>query len=308
MSFKLFNELVELDLELNNQLFSPNFSIQKSESKLSKNLELTNLNCFYHGRLRTILNKSTNLNDFETSTKRSSNSTSSEHLEQTKQTVNSIVSLSICNHLRGFIQTEHNLYIINPLTEQLIRRFNLVNQKQLNTDNVLLIKRTKTTDLIQNLTKQITNQVLAKKVNDLKNKTQNEELIRNDEEKSQLRTNIDRSKDHKRTKRNLKNHNSRLDPTIELAVFADEALYLYLKNTYFIKTDHQIVTFILTILNGIQTLYNQFQKYDINLKFNIVLLEIMQKQSRVCSNHFINCKLIQFFSQINLVLMCGFWS
>ena len=230
---------------MNEELFAPNFTIQKSSNnKLRKNLKFNNLNCFYHGKLKTNLNRS----------------------------VNNIVSLSICDGLRGFIQTDNYLYLINPLTEQLIKRFNLINKFKLNNDT-LLIRRLKNKDLISKLAKQITNQSINKIMLNKQKKFEEIKLFQN--------SNLDQQnlKQLKRTKRftRLDYHN----PIIELACFIDESLYNYLKNTYFIKSDHQIVQFILTILNGIQTLYNQFQKYDINLKFSIVLLEILKEQPKV---------------------------
>lgn len=297
MTFNLFNQSVELDLELNGELFSTDFTVQKSHStgKRSENLELSNLNCFYHGRLRAAAYEERS----KASTKRSGGHRFSEQIAQPATGSNelfaaSIVSLSICNGLRGFIQANDYLYLINPLSEQLIRRFNLHNRAQLQRDT-LLVKRTKNTDLIRNLEKQITSQVLggqASKANDqLRRANASEELIKTNRSGGQVSGGGGQAKEHgtddeqaatlERTKRSTARLDYRNNPRIELAVFADEALYNYLKNTHFIRTDHQIVTFILTILNGIQTLYNQFHKYDIDLKFNIVLLEIFQKQPKV---------------------------
>lgn len=276
LTFKLFNQTVKLDLELNRELFAPNFNIQKTyNSKFSKNVELNNLNCFYHGRLKTDLENDLDLdaNDIYRSYRSS----------RKRENSSSIVSLSICKELRGLIQTTDYLYLINPLTEQLIRRFNLFNKIQLN-QNTLFIKRTKNNDLIRKLAEQITNQPLF--VKEVNNQNSTLEL--------------------KRTKRftRLDYHN----PKIELACFVDESLYNYLKKTYFIRTDHQIVTFILTILNGIQTLYNQFSKYDINLKFNIVLLEILKEQPKVSRRMLLIkiCFTLKTFKKIFEILLLFF--
>lgn len=288
MTFHLFNQSVELDLELNDELFSTDFTVQKSRptGDHSEHLALSNLNCFYHGRLRAAGQRS------KASTKRGHRfgeqiaqpATGSKELFPA-----SIVSLSICNGLRGFIQANDYLYLINPLSEQLIKRFNLYNRAQLQPDT-LLVKRTKNTDLLRNLEKQITSQVLGGQASRTSQTDPSDQLRRANESEELIKTNggqisdSDQANEHEtlqRTKRSASRLDYRNNPRIELAVFADEALYNYLKNTYFIQTDHQIVTFILTILNGIQTLYNQFHKYGVDLKFNIVLLEIFQKQPKV---------------------------
>lgn len=315
LRFDLFNQTVELDLELNKELFAPNFTVQKSSSRLAESLELANLNCFYHGTLSKKA-KESDFEDVRPSKAIDRNRVARKAKPVDSMRIKNIVSLSTCNGLRGFIQTSDYLYFINPLNEQLISRFNSYNQIKLNND-ILFVKRTKNKDLINKLAKQISAQIKrgtnsesrmvpgdrksAREWNvwkhqlnmelpeqkakvELNEKEQyqheNEEHS-SDEELVDGRTNVQTS-GLKRSKRS--NHKSRLDyqnPTIELAVFGDESLYNYLKNTYFIKTDHQIVTFILTVVNGIQSLFNQFHKYDINLKFNIVLLEIFQKQPKV---------------------------
>lgn len=271
LSFKLFNRNVELDLELNDQLFAPNF--------MYKNLRSKDLNCFYHGELREAIDHSKSSKASVKKTKQIKRT----NLRSSKQFKN-IVSLSNCNGLRGFIQSKEHLYLINQLNEQLIRRFNLHNRIKLN-NNTLLIKRTKNKDLINELAKRLMNKAIDEKILN----AQNLDELYNDElyNVNATRTMKNRHRipyDLKRSKRSTDRSDFYRNPKIELAVFGDESLYNYLKNTHFIQTDHQIVTFILTILNGIQSLYNQFNKYDINIKFNIVLLEIFRKQPKVCSN------------------------
>ena len=294
MTFNLFNQTVELELELNSELFSTDFAVQKSSSNLSENLELNNLNCFYHGRLRPAYrtayeaeradrsNASIKLSETQ---KSEANQTGRRFTGESLAT--SIVSLSICNGLRGFIQTDDYLYLINPLSEQLIKRFNLHNSARLVGDT-LLFKRTRNTELIKHLEKQVTSQVLGGgRANKDQLRRVSGELIKANLSGDYENPRKIQEPSSGRKKRSAARFDYRNNPKIELAVFADEALYNYLKNTYFIVTDHQIVTFILTILNGIQTLYNQFHKYDIDLKFNIVLLEIFQKQPKVSSaEHF----------------------
>ena len=208
LTFNLFNQSIVLDLELNDQLISSNFTVLKRSTKLStKHLEFNSLNCFYHGSFRVAADR-----------------------KESNANLDNIVSLSVCDDLKGFIQTANYLFLINPLTKQLIKRLNLFNKIRLNKD-LILIRRTKNSELIKNLMKQ----VIANKVT--------RELNENSQQSNDShRVNGIYQKKLKRSKRYARSdyHN----PTIELAVFADEALYNYLKNVYFIVSKPKFIKII----------------------------------------------------------------
>lgn len=72
--------------------------------------------------------------------------------------------------------------------------------------------------------------------------------------------------------------------TVETAVFIDETLYQLMQKTFPGDTEHQVVTYVLTIMNAVQLLFRQ-PSLGMSVNISIVLLDILKTQPKVNDDH-----------------------
>lgn len=68
--------------------------------------------------------------------------------------------------------------------------------------------------------------------------------------------------------------------TVETAVFIDESLYYALSKTFPIETEHQIVLYVLTIMNAVQLLFKQ-PSIGRSVDISVVLMDLLRQQPKV---------------------------
>ncbi|UXI17661.1 forkhead box d [Sarcoptes scabiei] len=67
--------------------------------------------------------------------------------------------------------------------------------------------------------------------------------------------------------------------TVETAVFIDESLYYALSKTFPIETEHQIVLYVLTIMNAVQLLFKQ-PSIGRSVDISVVLMDLLRQQPK----------------------------
>ncbi|XP_053201786.1 A disintegrin and metalloproteinase with thrombospondin motifs 17-like isoform X2 [Panonychus citri] len=243
IQFNVFNETFNLLLERNNHLISPHFTIKEQFVDSNNNyinfnqfndLTIQEADCFYQG---VCLN----------------------HL-------NSSVALSLCDGLRGLIETNSGIYVINPIPPGLAShpRFNNLFDSQAH----IVVKKGALDDYHCPHS--------GKRVPITLNSFTNYSPPLTPPLPSQLPP-LSSADNHNRTRRSTKDKITGI--TVETAVFIDETLYSMMQKTFPGDTEHQVVTYVLTIMNAVQLLFRQ-PSLGISVNISIVLLDILKTQPK----------------------------
>ncbi|XP_023210994.1 A disintegrin and metalloproteinase with thrombospondin motifs 6-like isoform X2 [Centruroides sculpturatus] len=194
--FKALEELFHLKLRKNDKLLTSDFTIRETTSRNRADLTWdANDTCLYEGK--------------------------------SKYHLNSRVAVSLCDGVRGIIQIENGIYIIQPLSANLIKKMGWNG------------KRGKPHLVVR--------------------KQQNEEYFC---PHAARKRNAQAAKNPVYNVTGMLHHRyirspSPPDPTIETAVFIDQPLYENLKIRFPVNSEQQIIKYILTMMNAVQILFRQ---------------------------------------------------
>uniref|UniRef100_T1KD58 Peptidase M12B domain-containing protein n=1 Tax=Tetranychus urticae TaxID=32264 RepID=T1KD58_TETUR len=260
IQFTVFNETFNLSLKRNTHLISPHFTIKEQFVDINSNnfnynssnnnkfndLTIQEADCFYQG---VCLNHS-----------------------------NSSVALSLCDGLRGLIETNSGIYVINPVPPGLAShpRFNLFD-----TQAHIVVKK----GALDDYHCPHSGKRVPITLNSFTNynpplsppSTSPTPSITTSFQQWPLSSSYLSSNHTNRSRRSAKDKITGI--TVETAVFIDETLYQLMQKTFPGDTEHQVVTYVLTIMNAVQLLFRQ-PSLGMSVNISIVLLDILKTQPK----------------------------
>ncbi|GFS28940.1 pep_M12B_propep domain-containing protein [Trichonephila inaurata madagascariensis] len=175
----------------------------------------------------------------------------------------SSVAISLCDGVRGFIQTADASYTIQPLPEQVVKRLDKKDYKKPH----IVVRREISPDTFCPHALRKHNQVLLNNsnTNDSEPEIEDVEVNEKNETSAENKT------------RERRSTASKSSSIIETAVFIDQALYDQMRRTFPSDTDRQMTTFVLTMMNAVQRLF-QHSTLGKSPEIRLVLMETLKQQ------------------------------
>ncbi|GFR31475.1 a disintegrin and metalloproteinase with thrombospondin motifs 16 [Trichonephila clavata] len=175
----------------------------------------------------------------------------------------SSVAISLCDGVRGFIQTADASYAIQPLPEQVVQRLDKKDYKRPH----IVVRREISPDTFCPHALRKHNQVLLNNsnTNDSEPEVEDMEVNEKNETSAENKT------------RERRSTASKSSSIIETAVFIDQALYDQMRRTFPSDTDRQMTTFVLTMMNAVQRLF-QHSSLGKSPEIRLVLMETLKQQ------------------------------
>ncbi|GIY17528.1 a disintegrin and metalloproteinase with thrombospondin motifs 16 [Caerostris darwini] len=177
----------------------------------------------------------------------------------------STVAISLCDGVRGYIQTSDASYAIQPLPQHIVQRLN----KNAFEKPHIVVRREISPDTF-------CPHALRKhnKISLLNNTTS--EILEPEIEEATITEERNESSSENKT-RERRSTASKMPSVIETAVFIDQALYDQMRRTFPSDTDRQMTTFVLTMMNAVQRLF-QHSSLGKSPEIRLVLMETLKTQ------------------------------
>ncbi|PRD26855.1 UNVERIFIED_CONTAM: hypothetical protein NCL1_36956 [Trichonephila clavipes] len=166
----------------------------------------------------------------------------------------------------GFIQTADASYTIQPLPEQVVKRLDKKDYKKPH----IVVRREISPDTFCPHALRKHNQVLLNNSNTNDSEPEIADMERNEKNET--------SAENKTRER--RSTASKSASIIETAVFIDQALYDQMRRTFPTDTDRQMTTFVLTMMNAVQRLF-QHSTLGKSPEIRLVLMETLKQQPQV---------------------------